>query len=90
MISLEKEAIINSAWSHRFINEMVDTLSKKTSSSLYITKGDSRQIAMKSVIGLLSGDFKEGDTVKIIVIGEDENVVNNDLIFAEELLKGEN
>ena len=89
MITLERESVISTTWTHRFINEMVDTLSKKTSSSLYITKGDSRQIAMKSVIGLLSGNFKEGDEVKIIVIGDNDTAVSNDLQIAENLLKGE-
>jgi len=89
MKTVESQVVIGAIWSNRYINEMVDKLSKKASSSLYITKDDSRQIAMKSVIGLLSGNFKEGETVKITVIGENEATVNNDLAFAKALLKGE-
>ena len=89
MKTVESEVVIGAIWSNRFINQMVDKLSKKASSSLYIAKENSRQVAMKSVIGLLSGNFKEGDTVKITVIGEDESVLNNDLKLAEELLGGE-
>ena len=85
----EKATVIKAGWSNRFINEMVDVLAKKTSTSIYITKDDSRQIAMKSVIGLLSGNFKDGDTVKIIVIGDNETTVNHDLQLAEKLLNGE-
>ena len=89
MITLESKAIINTEWDNRYINQLVDILAKRTASSLYIaTKDSSRQVAMKSLIGLLSGGFKTGDEVKIVVIGDNENNVNNDMKIAEQLLLG--
>jgi len=89
MKTIEKNVTIGAKWSNRDINQLVDTLSKKTTSSLYITKDQSRQIAMKSVIGLLSGNFREGDVVKISAMGEDEGKIAKDLKIAEEILLGD-
>jgi len=91
MITSENNVTIGSSFSSRYVTIMVDTISKKAQSSIYITKeGDSRQVAMKSFIGLLSGNFKGGDTVKVTAIGDNEEQVGKDLKLAEELLKGEN
>ena len=89
MLTVENTITITAEFDNRYINQMVDTLSKKTSSSIYITKDSSRQIAMKSMIGLLSGGFKQGDEVKLTVIGDNENNVNRDMKIAAELLTGE-
>jgi|GEM_PF-1581108 len=90
MITIESNAVIGVRFNNQNINILVDTLSKKASSSVYITKeGSSRQVAMKSVIGLLSGNFKEGDSVKITVIGDNSDNINQDLKLVEELLKGD-
>ncbi|MCL2109353.1 MAG: HPr family phosphocarrier protein [Oscillospiraceae bacterium] len=89
MVNIEKTVKITAEIDKRFISMMVDTLSKKAASSIYITKDNSRQIAMKSVIGLLSGGFKAGDEVKLTAIGDGEDVVNRDLKLVEEMLKGE-
>jgi len=89
MFTVEKQAVIAIDWNNRTVNLMINTLTQKASSSVYIAKDQSRQVAMKSLIGLLSGNFKEGDEVKITVIGENEDAANRDLKLAEELLKGE-
>jgi phosphotransferase system HPr-like phosphotransfer protein len=90
MHNIEKQVIIEAQWNNRYVNSMIDTLTKRTSSSIYITKADStRQVAMKSLIGLLSGGFQTGDAVRISVIGENEQSVEDDLKLAEELLKGD-
>jgi phosphotransferase system HPr-like phosphotransfer protein len=89
MITIEKQAVISADWSNRYVNSMIDALTKKAGSSVYIAKDQSRQVAMKSLIGLLSGNFKEGDEVKITVIGENEDMVNRDMKLTERLLKGE-
>jgi phosphotransferase system HPr-like phosphotransfer protein len=88
MVTVEKQSIINAEWTKGYVNIMIDTLTKKAGSSVYIAK-DSRQVAMKSLIGLLSGNFKQGDEVKITVIGDDEDKVNHDLKLAEDMLKGD-
>jgi len=91
MFSAESLVVIGTEWNNRTVNAMIDALTKKTVSSIYITKEDStRQVAMKSLIGLLSGGFKKGDTVKLVVIGENKDTVKRDLELAEELLEGEN
>ena len=90
MFNVESRVIIGAEWNNRYVNIMIDTLSKKAGSSVYITKEDSsRQVAMKSLIGLLSGGFKTGDTVKLTVIGENEEKAKDDLKLAEDLLKGD-
>jgi phosphotransferase system HPr-like phosphotransfer protein len=90
MFNFESNVVIGAEWNNRYVNTMIDTLSKKAASSVYITKTDStRQVAMKSLIGLLSGGFKTGDTVKLTVIGEQEEKAKNDLKLAEQLLKGD-
>jgi len=90
MHNIESQVVIGADWNNRYVNVMIDTLSKKATSSVYITKADStRQVAMKSLIGLLSGGFKTGDEVKLTVIGEHEGNVRNDLKLAEDLLKGD-
>jgi phosphotransferase system HPr-like phosphotransfer protein len=88
MFTVEKQVKIAVDWNNRFVNSMIDTLSREANSSLYIAKDQSRQVAMKSLIGLLSGNFKEGDEVKITAISDNENTANYDLKLAEDLLKG--
>ncbi|MCL2697466.1 MAG: HPr family phosphocarrier protein [Oscillospiraceae bacterium] len=88
MFTVEKQVKIAVDWNNRFVNVMIDTLSKRASSSVYIAKDQSRQIAMKSLIGLLSGNFKEGDEVKLTVISDREDAAHRDLKLAEDLLKG--
>lgn len=91
MFTIENQVIISTEWNNRFVNQLVDTLQRSASSSIYIATGDnSRKIAMKSLIGLLSGGFKKGDEVKIIVIGDNEHNVSRDLKLVEDMLKGEN
>ncbi|MDR2558711.1 MAG: HPr family phosphocarrier protein [Oscillospiraceae bacterium] len=89
MFTVEKKVKISVDWNNRFVNSMIDTLSKKATSSVYIAKDQSRQVAMKSLIGLLSGNFKEGDKVKLTAISDNEDTAQRDLKLAEELLKGE-
>ncbi|MDR2531622.1 MAG: HPr family phosphocarrier protein [Oscillospiraceae bacterium] len=89
MFNAESQTTIGADWNNRYVNLMIDTLTKKASSSVYIAKDQSRQVAMKSLIGLLSGNFRQGDEVKITVIGENEDNARRDLKLAEELLKGE-
>ena len=89
MLTVENQITITAEFDNRYINQMVDTLAKKTSSSIYIAKDSSRQVAMKSLIGLLSGGFKKGDEVKLTVISEDEHIANRDLKLVEGLLNGE-
>jgi phosphotransferase system HPr-like phosphotransfer protein len=88
MFTVEKLVTIAVDWNNRFVNSMIDTLSRNASSSVYIAKDQSRQVAMKSLIGLLSGNFKEGDEVKITAIADNEDTANHDLKLAEDLLKG--
>ncbi len=88
----EIETVISSYWSHRFINNMVDTLSKKVNSDLYITTPsahESRRVALKSVVGVLSGNFKSGDTVKIQAWGNNLDLIDNDLKLTLELLSSD-
>lgn len=88
MITVEKQVIIEADWNNRYVNTMIDTLAKRASSSVYIAKDQSRQVAMKSLIGLLSGNFKQGDEVRITAIADNEDSANRDLKLAEDLLKG--
>lgn len=44
----------------------------KISSSLYLITEDERMINGKSMIGLLSGAFKEGSHIKILIEKEEE------------------
>lgn len=89
MVTVEKQMTVGVDFNNRNVNTIIDTLSKDASSSVYISKDNSRQVAMKSLIGLLSGGFKAGDEVRLTVIGDHEDIVKRDLELAEELLKGE-
>ncbi|MCL2020355.1 MAG: HPr family phosphocarrier protein [Oscillospiraceae bacterium] len=89
MFTVEKHSVIAVDWSSRYVNSMIEILTAKADSNIYIAKEKSRQVAMKSLIGLLSGNFKEGDEVKITVIGDNEERANRDMLIAEGMLRGE-
>ena len=70
------DLISNRDFGHRTCVELCDTLNRETSpiTSIRLSKNDGmRQCNAKSLIGLLSLSIRKGDSIKVIVNGNNED-----------------
>lgn len=84
MIFAEKSIVVNRDFDTRFCKNFLDRI-KNIKSNIYFVTLDNN-ISAQSIVGLLSAEIKDCDTIRINVINDDTEQAERDLEFVESVI----